>query len=249
MGLNLGNILGSLLPVAGAAFGGPVGGAIGSAVGGAITAQNQNEQQMNQNIKMWQMNNEYNTPLNQRKRLVEAGYSPALMYGNGTVGNSAGPAAAAALKSTPVMDAGQIAQLSLLKAQKDNIEADTANKVATNPLIAQKEGTEWERSRSLNFDNKFKQLTMDDRIEIQNSEAKIKKAYAGIADKRAELMLDEMSSRIALLQQQKKYSEVQTLIQDYEAQMREYGLSFEDDLKVRAFFALIKRGPEIFKSE
>jgi len=37
---------------------------------------------------MWKMQNEYNSPLNQMKRLKEAGLNPNLMYGKGTVGNA-----------------------------------------------------------------------------------------------------------------------------------------------------------------
>lgn len=62
-----------------------------------------------------------------------AGINPALMYGNGASGNVA-PAGAAAQSTTPssgdfVGLLGQIANLSLLKAQKDNINADTKQKL------------------------------------------------------------------------------------------------------------------------
>jgi hypothetical protein len=44
--------------------------------------------QWNRNVSMWKMQNEYNSPINQMKRLKEAGLNPNLMYGKGTVGNS-----------------------------------------------------------------------------------------------------------------------------------------------------------------
>lgn len=44
------------------------------------------------NLEQWNRNNEYNTPLNQIKRLKEAGLNPNLMYGQGTTGNSSSPA-------------------------------------------------------------------------------------------------------------------------------------------------------------
>ena len=37
---------------------------------------------------MWNRQNAYNTPLQQMKRLKEAGLNPALMYGQGNVGNA-----------------------------------------------------------------------------------------------------------------------------------------------------------------
>lgn len=53
------------------------------------------QMQQNQNAwneRMWHMNNEYNTPANQLKRLKEAGLNPDLMYGNPSQGTSASPA-------------------------------------------------------------------------------------------------------------------------------------------------------------
>lgn len=44
------------------------------------------------NERMWHMNNEYNTPANQMKRLLAAGLNPDLMYGNPGQGTSASPA-------------------------------------------------------------------------------------------------------------------------------------------------------------
>lgn len=41
------------------------------------------------NLEMWNLQNEYNTPLNQRSRIVAAGLNPALLYGNGTLANTA----------------------------------------------------------------------------------------------------------------------------------------------------------------
>lgn len=43
--------------------------------------QNTNE------VKMWQMNNEYNSPLNQMKRLQDAGINPNLAFSNGQLSN------------------------------------------------------------------------------------------------------------------------------------------------------------------
>lgn len=48
--------------------------------------------QYEKNLEMWNRQNEYNTPLAQRKRLIEAGLNPGLMYGNGTVANTASDA-------------------------------------------------------------------------------------------------------------------------------------------------------------
>lgn len=49
--------------------------------------------QYNDNIKLWRLQNEYNSPENQRLRLVNAGLNPAMMYG-GAGGGAGTPAGA-----------------------------------------------------------------------------------------------------------------------------------------------------------
>lgn len=52
-----------------------------------------NQQAFDQNIKMWNMQNAYNTPAQQMKRLQAANLNPNLVYGSGNVtGNTAGSA-------------------------------------------------------------------------------------------------------------------------------------------------------------
>lgn len=52
-----------------------------------------NQQAFDQNVKMWNMQNAYNTPLQQMKRLQQANLNPNLVYGGGNVsGNTAGSA-------------------------------------------------------------------------------------------------------------------------------------------------------------
>lgn len=47
------------------------------------------EQQNQYNLNMWNLQNEYNSPQAQMKRLEEAGLNTALMYGQGSTGNAA----------------------------------------------------------------------------------------------------------------------------------------------------------------
>lgn len=66
------------------------------------------EWQNARNIENWQMQNEYNSPLNQMERLKEAGLNPNLVYGQGSVvGNSASSPSPA---SAPRMEAYQMPQ-------------------------------------------------------------------------------------------------------------------------------------------
>lgn len=80
--------------------------ALGSAIAGAISAKRQQRRQnkMNQdmaryqntlNVEQWNRENEYNTPLNQMKRLKEAGVNPRLWWSSGSNTAASSPALSA----------------------------------------------------------------------------------------------------------------------------------------------------------
>jgi hypothetical protein len=105
-------------------------------------------------LDMWNRQNAYNTPANQMQRLKDAGLNPALMYGQGNVGN----AEKAMQYQQPQIEnvgagigqtAAAGAQLSLINAQKRNIEADTRKK-------DKEAGLTWEQTVSQIIDNEIK---------------------------------------------------------------------------------------------
>lgn len=86
--------------------------------------------------KMWNLNNEYNTPANQIERLKAAGLNPNLMYGQGTVGNSSSPASGVATPRVNPVNYMQglvgipdamlkVQQAKLLDAQRKKVESTT----------------------------------------------------------------------------------------------------------------------------
>ena len=81
-------------------------------------------------VKFWHMQNEYNTPKAQMERLKAGGLNPALMYGQGNTGNSAGsPTVQKANIQGPQLaqSVAAGAQMSLINTQRqairDNAEA------------------------------------------------------------------------------------------------------------------------------
>lgn len=116
--------------------------AIGS-FAGAYAQERANKRNMDFQWKMWNANNEYNTPLNQRLRMEAAGFNPALMYGNGSVDNTSRPMGGVDIKPVnPVAGLAdsistyyqmQIAELQAQNLKKDlqvkdtNILANTSN--------------------------------------------------------------------------------------------------------------------------
>lgn len=105
----------------------------------------------------WARTNEYNSPINQMKRLREAGLNPHLVYGGGANSVSA-PVRGTDVKGwnpqAPAFDLGGIvntyfgvkqqaqalenqeAQLRLINANIDKTDAETAAKLSTNPYLA-----------------------------------------------------------------------------------------------------------------
>ena len=82
------------------------------------------------NIRFWQMQNEYNTPANQMKRLQEAGLNPNLIYGSGSA-NTGVAGSIAPSKPSPYNVKNPVPlQSMLLGSQIDNIQADTERKKA-----------------------------------------------------------------------------------------------------------------------
>ena len=93
-----------------------------------------------QQMKMWEATN-YKAQVEQLKK---AGLNPGLLYGMGGAGGATtnaaqgqGPSGTQATKGEAtqmaLMGAQTAAQMALLKARKENIEADTANKQAQVP--------------------------------------------------------------------------------------------------------------------
>lgn len=90
-----------------------------------------NEQAQELGIKTWKETN-FSA---QKEELKKAGLNPGLLYGmsgagGGTVGSGGGGTAQQANIENIGMDVAGMAQLALMKAQKDNIEADTKQKEA-----------------------------------------------------------------------------------------------------------------------
>ena len=96
------------------------------------------------NVKMWKMNNEFNSPSSQAARLKAAGINPMILAGGKfqppAIAASAAPPAYAApdsasnaarnMGSAPILSMQMVKELELMDAQKRNIDADTKQKLS-----------------------------------------------------------------------------------------------------------------------
>lgn len=116
----------------------------------------------NRDVEMWNMNNAYNTPSAQMQRMKDAGLNPALMYGQGNVGNATGSlpkysAPRVSMDVAPPLDPGGMLtayqDYRLKSAQIDQVKAqtDAMNERATKDRLY----NEWFGDNS---DNKTEEL-------------------------------------------------------------------------------------------
>lgn len=126
-------------------------GAIASAIGsignfftGGASARKQYQyqsklmdKQNQQQIDFWNMNNEYNTPFNQRARLEQAGLNPDLMYGgSGNMPQSQMPSAASP-GSAPNVDYGSFSDNLRFAMQAQVMDAQVSKIEHENQLLAE----------------------------------------------------------------------------------------------------------------
>lgn len=117
--------------------------AIGSIFTGGASARKQYQyqsklmdKQNQQQIDFWKMNNEYNTPFNQRARLEQAGLNPDLMYGgSGNMYQSQMPGAASG--SAPNVDYGSFSDNLRFAMQAHVMDAQVSKIEQENKLLAE----------------------------------------------------------------------------------------------------------------
>lgn len=114
-------------------------------------------------LQDWKMQNEYNSPAEQRKRLIEANLNPALLYGKGAGDLTSGPVRAGSSPnwnpSAPRLEIGaQSSLLTYLGVQKQTAEIDQMN--IQNDLLREKLNTQkgltqltWDRSKFTQSEN------------------------------------------------------------------------------------------------
>ena len=121
------------------------------------------ERQHKDNLEFWHMQNSYNSPQEQMKRLQEGGLNPNLVYGSGSPQGQASPVSTPDVKPVnhrfpQAQDFNFLAQYfdsQIKQAQVDNLKVDNAVKLEDAMLKeAQRKNTEAQTGRSI-YDLKF----------------------------------------------------------------------------------------------
>lgn len=160
------------------------------------------ERAFKQNREFWQerfdKTNEYNTPLEQMKRMKEAGLNPALMYG-GSGGAGAAPADMGSADGKKAETYDLNPQFALISAQAKNIQADTELK-KQNALLAlersahevQKSGLTLQQKKQAEERTKRIGGMLDAELEIKANEAIIKQIEANFSDRRQRAQINNI---------------------------------------------------------
>lgn len=172
------------------ALGQQMGGSTAGGILGLMFGGLQNQQNMNQARRMQSLNKDmYNYQMQKQlemwratsypaqvEQLIKAGLNPGLLYGmsgggSTTTGTAQQGNAQAAPQMGGIMGMQMGAQMGLLKAQAENIKADTELKKVD---AAKKAGVDTEHTKAqitqLALNNEFLAKTMNDRVDIINSE-------------------------------------------------------------------------------
>lgn len=193
-----------------------------------IEAQKQLQRNQNQwNLEMWNKQNEYNTPFNQRSLYEDAGLNPSyfLGQGNGTAGSVQSSTMSAPSAPTPAGDYGflgsigsTILQQELLKSEihKNNADAGyTGAMMKTEDLL---------RDAKLNFLKAQEGLTqaqkgeVDAKIENLKANTEYQKALKGLTDTDRQIQ-EVVLQYIPLMQKQ----QLENLKAEYELKLSEVG--------------------------
>ena len=158
------------------------------------------------NLEQWKRENSYNELTNQKSRIISAGLNPDMLYGNGSISNTAAssPEMTAGQGSSP-MDWSSLAKVNpvdsyldakLKQAQIDNINADT-----------QKKGAE---TSILSSDASFREAYNNGLLETQNASISLSKSNVELTNqqilesqsriRQIDANCQEISTRISQIQ-------------------------------------------------
>lgn len=161
-------------------------------------ANRDNQEYQNQwNLNMWNKQNEYNSPIAQRKRLEDAGLNP-IFYGLDGTGNAGALTSApfTAVNGAPMSNSGQflgqgISNAALQAAQVANIEAQTEN------IKANTEGT--------TLQNEITNATKGDTISTAHFTMQVTEANVALIKnnaKQVEHQINEIDKHVEQMQKQ-----------------------------------------------
>lgn len=206
------------------------GGGIATGLIGGIGQLYANQSQKKEGAKqrrfaldMWERQNAYNTPANQMQRLKDAGLNPALMYGQGNVGNAQ---QAMGVQQSQVKNVGAAAaqsvaagvQLDLVVKQKQLL-ADQAAQARSQAFKNQIDATigikDYDLRKEMqqySIDNLVSQTELNySKIDLNQSQQGVNRSIIGLNEVRQQLAAAQINLTTA--QERKVFTEINAITQ------------------------------------
>jgi hypothetical protein len=210
-------------------------------------------------IEMWNMQNAYNTPLKQRQRLEAAGLNPNLMYGHGSVANTASQVNtsknpdAAPVKFDTASDLAAYQNIAMFDEQRQNMAKNREvmdSQIALNNIRGASEAVKTSRNK---FDLKQAESLFDTTLQgaelnvrgkqLKNIQNEIFNSQMSEKHKQA---MYESAVRILQMKQSSSTSAVDEQLKKEELKLRKVGINPNDStwLRVLTQFFLSESNPD-----
>lgn len=247
---------------AGLAAGLQAASSIGSSIFGNIGSKRREDRANKQNLKFWNMQNQYNDPTSQMQRLRKAGLNPHLVYG-GSSGGSAGqaspvPAAKASPYSidNPKFEMDSFANLKQTEATTNNIVAQGDVILKEKELKQAQILSTLANTTHANLGNSLLGRTLDYSVQAAAEnlrQLQLKTSMATKEDRMKNPILqaqyDSIKQGITNAKETHKGIKLQNKIKEYETELNKIGISKNDPLWLRAFGKVFQEGKKQFKSQ
>lgn len=215
-----------------------------SSLGNFFSTQNANQQNFENQVKFWNMQNQYNLPTNQKQRLLDANLSPGLMYGGGGVQNTASSVNLPDMKPLPVPDLqntlAQYQDIKTVELQQKQIEATINEKKANQFKIFADTVKSLTEGDNRKFDLSQKQRLADTSFQLANESLQTKqldnarKVFENSKmNEMQKLKAQQLASDIQLKMSTMNKQQVETEILKAEQELRAMGTSFQDSFIIR----------------
>lgn len=209
--------------------------------------------------RMWNLQNDYNTPANQAARLKEAGINPAFVFGNGSISEAGGVSSASAPSLTAphqdpynILPSVNTAVDAFMQSQYNNAQINMLRQNERNLSIQNDldSMTLFKKIESLDVDNKTKQYMLDwyfgtdkarkDALRFNNAnmQANTEKALADAMAVTLHSQVESALARSQLRLNERQYAVLEKTIKEITARIGYYGSLSESERKKQIGYVL-----------
>lgn len=220
---------------------------IGNTIGNNVTAKQRQGDANAWNYFMWQKQNLYNSPAEQRKRLEEAGFNPVHQYSASQAGQADAPKPFEVVKPDFDLKGGDVlknfADIQNVKAGTDNLETYKQNIINDAANTAQKTKESIQKTTGMKDANKRANELQAGSLEMQSANIrKINSQIIGqdidntVKDETQRAEIKRINYGAQLAKEALNGKELDNSLKDFEKQLNHHGLTKSDPLFQRILY-------------